>query len=32
MSIYEKGELVWAKVIGFPWWPGIVIKCQLNNN
>jgi hypothetical protein len=26
---YSKGELVWAKVRGFPWWPGIVVgKCH----
>jgi hypothetical protein len=21
---FKKGEVVWAKVRGFPWWPGIV--------
>lgn len=21
---YKKGEVVWAKVRGFPWWPGVV--------
>ena len=32
MTNYEKGELVWAKIIGFPWWPGIVppINKKLN--
>jgi len=23
---FRKDELVWAKVRGFPWWPGKVIK------
>lgn len=23
---FRKGEVVWAKVRGFPWWPGVV-KC-----
>jgi hypothetical protein len=21
---YQKGEVVWAKVRGFPWWPGVI--------
>ena len=21
---YLKGEVIWGKVKGFPWWPGIV--------
>jgi hypothetical protein len=21
---FEKGEVVWAKIKGFPWWPGVV--------
>jgi hypothetical protein len=21
---FKKGEVVWAKVRGFPWWPGVV--------
>jgi hypothetical protein len=24
--IYSKGELVWAKIRGYPWWPGVVSK------
>jgi len=24
--MYQKGEVVWAKVKGFPWWPGVVAK------
>ncbi len=23
---FQKGEVVWAKVRGFPWWPGLVKK------
>lgn len=23
---FEKKELVWAKIRGYPWWPGIVAK------
>lgn len=23
---YEKGELVWAKIKGYPWWPSIVVE------
>jgi hypothetical protein len=26
---FKKGEVVWAKVRGFPWWPGVV-KTTLN--
>jgi hypothetical protein len=22
--MYKKGEVVWAKIKGFPWWPGVV--------
>jgi hypothetical protein len=21
---YEKGEVVWAKIKGYPWWPAVV--------
>lgn len=23
---YSKRDIVWAKIKGFPWWPGMVIK------
>jgi hypothetical protein len=26
MDKFEKDEVVWAKIRGFPWWPGIVSK------
>ena len=22
--MFQKDEVVWAKVTGFPWWPGVV--------
>lgn len=25
---YQIDELVWAKIIGYPWWPGIVSHKQ----
>lgn len=25
MSAFKPNQLVWAKVVGFPWWPGIVL-------
>ena len=28
---YEKGELVWAKIKGYPWWPSIVVECYTDN-
>ena len=24
--MFTKGEVVWAKIRGYPWWPGIVKK------
>jgi len=23
-SAYQRGQIVWAKIKGFPWWPAIV--------
>ena len=31
---FRKGEVIWAKIRGFPWWPGIIqTNCskQLNS-
>jgi hypothetical protein len=28
---FKKGEVVWAKVRGFPWWPGVVKSLNLSN-
>ena len=28
---YEKGELVWAKLKGSPWWPSIVVETYLDD-
>ena len=28
---FKKGEVVWAKIQGFPWWPGMVI-IQINTD
>jgi hypothetical protein len=25
-SEYHIGDIVWAKIKGYPWWPGIVSK------
>jgi hypothetical protein len=25
-EIYEQDEVVWAKIKGYPWWPGYVIS------
>jgi hypothetical protein len=27
---FRKGEVVWAKVCGFPWWPGVVRTIKMN--
>jgi hypothetical protein len=26
----EKGQVVWAKLGGYPWWPGIVLTKQVD--
>jgi len=28
---YEKGELVWAKLKGYPWWPSVVVESYNDN-
>ena len=27
----EKGQVVWAKLGGYPWWPGIVCAKQVDS-
>lgn len=33
-SSFKKGDLVWAKIRGYPWWPGIVqsSKVKIGSN
>jgi hypothetical protein len=31
-NIFQKGEVVWAKVRGYSWWPGIIRKIILKPN
>ena len=33
-NLFKKGDLVWAKIRGYPWWPGIVqtSKVKLGSN
>ena len=33
-SLFKKGDIVWAKIRGYPWWPGIVqsSKIKLGTN
>ena len=28
--MYQTGEIVWAKIRGFPWWPAQVFILNLN--
>ncbi len=29
---FEKGEVVWAKIKGYPWWPAVVgVPCESRN-
>ena len=28
-TIYKKGEIVWAKIQGYSWWPGRITKIKL---
>lgn len=29
---YEIGEVVWAKIKGYPWWPCIVVEFYNSND
>ena len=29
---YKKGEIVWAKIQGYSWWPGRITQIKLNLN
>ena len=31
-NIFQKGEVVWAKVRGYSWWPGIIKKIILKTD
>ena len=31
-SLYKKGEIVWAKIQGYSWWPGRITKIKLKLN
>jgi|LauGreDrversion4_2_1035121.scaffolds.fasta_scaffold283989_2 hypothetical protein len=33
-NLFKKGDLVWAKIRGYPWWPGIVqsSKVKIGSN
>ena len=30
-SRFELGEIVWAKIHSYPWWPGIVLINQISS-
>ena len=30
--VFKKGDIVWAKVRGFPWWPGVIRHILSKNN
>lgn len=30
-SSYQSKELVWAKLKGYPWWPGVIKKMGKSN-
>lgn len=30
--VFKKGDIVWAKVRGFPWWPGVIRHVSIKNN
>ena len=30
--VFKKGDIVWAKVRGFPWWPGVIRHISMKNN
>lgn len=32
MSVYKKGDIVWAKVKGYSWWPSVVQESNLKSN
>ena len=31
-KIYKRGEIVWAKIQGYSWWPGRIIKIKLKQH
>ena len=32
MELYEIGEIIWAKIRGYPWWPAIVYEIDNKDN
>jgi hypothetical protein len=26
LESFKVGELIWAKLKGYPWWPGVIVK------
>ena len=31
-NTFQKGEVIWAKVRGYSWWPGIIKKISLKSD
>lgn len=31
-DLFQRGEIVWAKVSGYPWWPALIVEVDFNTN